>query len=826
MMSVMETASPFAPSRRNAFFHILPENHGRVGQGTFVISVALLVLVGHGLRDSPCSHSRAVCSSVCACSSSRRRIEKLCKGVAVAMNTMIMSSPVGSLGRRRWIAWFDSMSQDRPVPVSLSEPEPLDNYRLIRSVLMFWFGKFTPDLAQKKLWMIAASSEKQRLMVDEHIALNFGRFILGETYTQWDLEIYGYQGKLAAIIVLDQFSRHIHRHYASRQACAPSSLPQQTKLDELAFAAAENFLKVHRQEINCGMISLPMVVFALMPYRHAGTLQKVQFVQQSIEDLSSIGDQCNSMLSRFRKATNRRMAVLQDEARRIGDGTHVDASDLDILETHPFDADLDPACSHVVHKTIVSFLNSRGIQKGGPIDRKPFPVIVSLSGGVDSMVIASVLAHLANGCNYNIKVFGIHIDYANRPESAAEADYVQRYCEGNGIHFCLRRIDEVTRGIDARDDYERIAREARYNSYRETVRLCKDENGDTSLDVGVMLGHHRGDLRENVLSNAHKGCGPLDLSGMTQVSMNDRVCIYRPLLSLEKKAIFDYAHQFGVPYFKDTTPHWSTRGKLRNKLVPLLQEIYGEGSMNNLSNLAVESDQARELLQSAVLGPFLHQVERFPLGIAFHTQPWKDQGIFFWKFVLREALHKSSLGMFSDKSVEAFLERVQCATLKEGWLQCRRDYAVFLRNDGRVFILFPDSFPFQKAQQFHVMGRSVPYGEEVKVGPWSITATVLRDECVDKLSLLEKKAIPSWDSFMNGEIRYFIEVPIQNSIVRPLVFVSEFAKQSRPRAWRGSELKIQATLPVLGNDTDGVQELSKGSSTAMVNVVLQVAARS
>jgi tRNA(Ile)-lysidine synthase TilS/MesJ len=99
-----------------------------------------------------------------------------------------------------------------------------------------------------------------------------------------------------------------------------------------------------------------------------------------------------------------------------------------------------------------------------------------------------------------------------------------------------------------------------------------------------MLGHHRGDLRENVLSNAHKGCGPLDLSGMTAVSRNDGIALYRPLLPLEKTIVFDYAHTFGVPYFKDTTPHWSTRGKLRNKLLPLLQEIYGEGSMNNLSS--------------------------------------------------------------------------------------------------------------------------------------------------------------------------------------------------------------------------------------------------
>jgi hypothetical protein len=34
--------------------------------------------------------------------------------------------------------------------------------------------------------------------------------------------------------------------------------------------------------------------------------------------------------------------------------------------------------------------------------------------------------------------------------------------------------------------------------------------------------------------------------------------------------IFGFAHKYGIPYFKDTTPKWSTRGKLRNQLLPLL----------------------------------------------------------------------------------------------------------------------------------------------------------------------------------------------------------------------------------------------------------------
>ena len=41
---------------------------------------------------------------------------------------------------------------------------------------------------------------------------------------------------------------------------------------------------------------------------------------------------------------------------------------------------------------------------------------------------------------------------------------------------------------------------------------------------------------------------------------------------------------------KTPPPSWSTRGKLRNHLVPLLIDMYGEGCLRNLSNLAKESD--------------------------------------------------------------------------------------------------------------------------------------------------------------------------------------------------------------------------------------------
>jgi tRNA(Ile)-lysidine synthase TilS/MesJ len=102
-----------------------------------------------------------------------------------------------------------------------------------------------------------------------------------------------------------------------------------------------------------------------------------------------------------------------------------------------------------------------------------------------------------------------------------------------------------------------------------------------------------------------RGSSPLDLSGMTETSVANNVHVWRPLLSHVKDQIYDFAHSYGVPYFKDSTPSWSTRGKLRNQLIPLLTEIYGEGCLRNLSNLAIESDNTLELVNQNLYQPFL-----------------------------------------------------------------------------------------------------------------------------------------------------------------------------------------------------------------------------
>jgi len=119
------------------------------------------------------------------------------------------------------------------------------------------------------------------------------------------------------------------------------------------------------------MIPLPMRIFGIMPLQHASTVSDLSIVQQDVEATAKLHDEMDRMICRFRKATNRRMAILQDESRRAGKLGAVSCIDGDvneivkgggeveeeqILECFPFDADMSTAGDHVVVKTMKAFL--------------------------------------------------------------------------------------------------------------------------------------------------------------------------------------------------------------------------------------------------------------------------------------------------------------------------------------------------------------------------------------------------------------------------------------------------------------------------------------
>lgn len=247
---------------------------------------------------------------------------------------------------------------------------------------------------------------------------------------------------------------------------------------------------------------------------------------------------------------------------------------------HLFNAD------HPLVKSVCSFLE-RTWTKGDIY-------IISLSGGVDSMVLAAILKSLET--KYEIMVVAAHINYNNREETVLEQRFISKWSERMKIPLEIREITDLKRDSTERSTYERLTTDIRFKFYQD----CLKKYGANA----VFYGHHLDDVTENVICNFMRGRSVHHLVVMHDKTVKRKVMIYRPMIEHHKVDIFNYAHSQNVPYFKNTTPTWSNRYKIREQLLPLLQEIYGKNVDQKIIETAKKGERWATVIDVTTFKPF------------------------------------------------------------------------------------------------------------------------------------------------------------------------------------------------------------------------------
>ena len=231
--------------------------------------------------------------------------------------------------------------------------------------------------------------------------------------------------------------------------------------------------------------------------------------------------------------------------------------------------------------------------------------IVSLSGGVDSMVALTLL-----------KAFGaapvaVHIIYGNRASYSAEYSFISTYCKHIQVPLYAYEIPYIKRDSAPREFYEAATRELRFATYRavakelaETATPAQTPEGVklSPLPAKVILGHIKDDVVENVWTNFAKAQHLDNLAKMEPQEEQLGVTLLRPLLAVSKDIIIDTAASIGIPYLKNTTPAWSNRGKFREHFYEATHEQYGEQV-----DSAVLSAAATLKAQAAIIDKLLYE---------------------------------------------------------------------------------------------------------------------------------------------------------------------------------------------------------------------------
>ncbi len=199
-------------------------------------------------------------------------------------------------------------------------------------------------------------------------------------------------------------------------------------------------------------------------------------------------------------------------------------------------------------------------------------VLVALSGGPDSVALLDVLYRLKT--DLDIELHAAHLNHSLRgAESDEDARFAEELAQSMGIG-CAVGIEDVKSFVKR----TKVSTEngARILRYRFLQRAAEDVGASK-----IATGHNLNDQAETVLLRLLRGTGARGLGGIRPMRQSS---IIRPLLSVERYQIKRYLSERGLSFREDSSNSDTNfaRNKIRNELIPLLEEDYSRNILKIL----------------------------------------------------------------------------------------------------------------------------------------------------------------------------------------------------------------------------------------------------
>ena len=516
----------------------------------------------------------------------------------------------------------------------------------INNVLEFWFKKEFNVFRSE--WFSSEWDETIRTTFgDLHSAVENGE------KEDWKTTPYG---KLAYIIVLDQFTRNLDR-----------DREQETfrRNDKKVLELVEEMIE-KREDLYYSAMTERM--FILLPLRHSRSSRHIRTVLHLLQEYNMENSDAvfKSVLERFRLATIHDLTKCnEDTIVSVPDAENkeVDREEYrDILDAHYGNREVMDTSD--LEQPVKGYFTKYNIKKAA----------VSLSGGIDSMVVLDLLVDLVG----NENVVAVHVCHSNREEAVRELEFLLKWCNYKKVHLLYRKVDYMNRETVDREVYEKETYDIRFGLYRKVIK-------EYNLD-GMCLGHHRDDIGENVMMNILKRRDVLELKGMSDRKETSGVMILRPLLAVKKNIVWNYGKIHKTPCFLDSTPDWSWRGVLRKQVYPILDKRIG--SIHTvLSDLGDKSEEWRIIMEKMVFQPIYDSIyyTKYGARIKLNEQAFEMPSTFYTKLLIH-VFHKMSVRMTSVKNLQAMLEWLRVESDKRfrfsnGYTGVRVDTDLYILKD-------------------------------------------------------------------------------------------------------------------------------------------------
>lgn len=232
------------------------------------------------------------------------------------------------------------------------------------------------------------------------------------------------------------------------------------------------------------------------------------------------------------------------------------------------------------------------------------PILLAISGGVDSMVMAELFHY--GGFNFAIA----HCNFGLRgSESNQDEAFVAAVAETYGVRFFVNHFKTREYAGFNKISVQMAARTLRYEWF--------DELQQTEGYKAIATAHHLDDQIETFFINILRGTGISGLHGILPY----RSKIVHPMMFAFRRQIEEFAGDEAIAYREDSSNRSSkyVRNKIRHDLVPLLGEINPE--FRKTITTTIDRMRETELLLSNHIDQIREQVEILNDGLVSFKIP-------------------------------------------------------------------------------------------------------------------------------------------------------------------------------------------------------------